>query len=282
MGFLYHIRVCNRHDLTGLIPWFIGTQHVGWLSPVVAAQCALHPELFHISDQGVALSETLTNPAQRTAQMLPFLKGLFDQGLLTAWRDEPYAVTDNFNDPPLMTVDRGAASALGIRSYGVHVNGYVRQDDGLYLWIGTRAEDRDVAPGMLDNMVAGGQPAGLSLMDNLQKECAEEANLAPALAVQARPVGIVRYTLSVPQGLRRDTLFLYDLEMPPEIIPVNTDGEVASFALLPALEVAEIVRSQNGFKFNCNLVIIDFLVRHGLLGPEEADYEAIVMGLRQE
>ena len=35
------------------------------------------------------------------------------------------------------------------------------------------------------------------------------------------------------------------------------------------------------FKFNCNLVIIDFLVRHGFITPEEPDYMAIVAGLRQ-
>jgi hypothetical protein len=30
-----------------------------------------------------------------------------------------------------------------------------------------------------------------------------------------------------------------------------------------------------------NLIVIDFLVRHGLIGPERADYIEIVEGLRQ-
>ncbi|MEC8136822.1 MAG: DUF4743 domain-containing protein, partial [Pseudomonadota bacterium] len=34
------------------------------------------------------------------------------------------------------------------------------------------------------------------------------------------------------------------------------------------------------FKFNCNLVIIDFLIRHGILDPDsEPDYTDLCRGL---
>jgi hypothetical protein len=35
------------------------------------------------------------------------------------------------------------------------------------------------------------------------------------------------------------------------------------------------------FMFNTNLVIIDFLIRHGVITPADADYAAIVKGLRR-
>lgn len=41
------------------------------------------------------------------------------------------------------------------------------------------------------------------------------------------------------------------------------DGEVESFELVPVKHVANIIRSTEFFKENCNLVIIDFLFRHG-------------------
>ena len=41
----------------------------------------------------------------------------------------------------------------------------------------------------------------------------------------------------------------------------------------------EIVEITDDFKFNCNLVIIDFCIRHGVLPPEHPDYEAILRGL---
>jgi hypothetical protein len=45
--------------------------------------------------------------------------------------------------------------------------------------------------------------------------------------------------------------------------------------------VAEIVRDTRQFKFNCNLVLIDFFVRHGVIAPEHPDYLAICRGLRR-
>ena len=51
--------------------------------------------------------------------------------------------------------------------------------------------------------------------------------------------------------------------------------------LWPMTKVAEIVSETREFKFNCNLVIIDFLVRHGLIAPDHPDYLDIVAGLRR-
>jgi hypothetical protein len=51
--------------------------------------------------------------------------------------------------------------------------------------------------------------------------------------------------------------------------------------LLPLAEVAAIVRETDDFKLNCNLVVIDFLIRHGWLDPQSPGYLALVLGLRQ-
>jgi hypothetical protein len=42
------------------------------------------------------------------------------------------------------------------------------------------------------------------------------------------------------------------------------------------------VRDTDDFKFNVPLVILDFLVRHGWLRPEDPDYVEIVAGLRRD
>ncbi|MDP6121564.1 MAG: hypothetical protein QF450_09225 [Rhodospirillales bacterium] len=74
---------------------------------------------------------------------------------------------------------------FGLCAYGVHVNGYVRGGGGMEMWIGRRALDKLTAPGKLDQLVAGGQPAGATLRDNLINECAEEVSLSQALAAQS-------------------------------------------------------------------------------------------------
>jgi hypothetical protein len=68
-----------------------------------------------------------------------------------------------------------------------------------------------------------------------------------------------------PEGLRRDVIFAYDLELPESFTPTPTDGEVEAFELWPAARVVECVREEQKFKFNVNLVLIDFFLRHGLV-----------------
>jgi hypothetical protein len=46
-------------------------------------------------------------------------------------------------------------------------------------------------------------------------------------------------------------------------------------------KVMQVVETTTEFKFNCNLVIIDFCIRHGLIGPDREDYLDLVQGLRR-
>ncbi|MFN2169608.1 MAG: DUF4743 domain-containing protein, partial [Anaerolineae bacterium] len=62
--------------------------------------------------------------------------------------------------------------------------------------------------------------------------------------------------------------------------PRCTDGEVDAFYRLPVAEVARLVSDTDEFKLNCNLVIIDFLVRHGMISQDDPDYIPILRGLR--
>jgi hypothetical protein len=55
---------------------------------------------------------------------------------------------------------------------------------------------------------------------------------------------------------------------------------VESFQLMPIEEVAALVSDTTEFKDNCNLVIIDFLIRHGIIKPDQPGYLSLVTGLR--
>ncbi len=225
------------------------------------------------------LAARLAGPDERSAAVGAVLGTLAGRGMIPGWRDEPYPVGTSFGAPACFTMERAAVPLFGVRGYGVDLNGYVRRGGGIERWIGRRALDRPTAPGKLDQMVAGGQPAGATLRDNLINECAEEASLSEGLAARAVPVGAVTYCVERAEGLRRDVLFNYDLELPPDFRPVNADGEIAEFYLWPIERVIETVRDSDAFKFNCALVVIDFLVRHGLIPPDHPDYVEIVRGL---
>ncbi|UEM18920.1 DUF4743 domain-containing protein [Skermanella mucosa] len=280
-SYLHHISACNTHDLTGFRPFRVAEDRVGWVRHALADHLARFGDVFDVRPDMVSLRETLDTFESRSEAMARVLDALVADGTIQRLRREAYPVVTAWGAEPLLKIDRSAVAFFGIRSFGLHVNGFVRRPDGLHLWIGKRATDRRIAPGKLDNLVAGGQPYGLSLDENLVKEAEEEAGLSAGLARRAVPVGAVSYLMETEAGLKPDTLFVYDLEVAEDFKPRNTDGEVEEFMLWPLDQVAARVRESDDFKFNVNLVIIDFLVRHGYLKPEQPDYLDLVMGLRR-
>lgn len=279
MAFIDHIAACNRHDLSRFRPFRVAGQTAGWIREDFLGRLTGRPDLFMLQPHAVTLNPTLETPQARSEALERFLLELRDDGTIKGWRGERYAVARRFGETPLLEIERAAVPFFGIRAYGVHLVGYVRRPDGLHIWVGRRSRLKPTYPGMLDNTVAGGQPAGLGLMENLVKECEEEASMPAALARTARPVGVVTYCMEQAEGLKPDVLYNFELELPDGFVPENRDGEIESFELWPAEKVIARVRDTFEFKFNCNLVLIDFFVRHGLIGPDEPDYVSLVTGL---
>ena len=283
MSFLDHIRRCNNADLSQFEPWFVGSERAGFIHRDFAPELARRPDLFAHRDKAWHLDPALDTPLKRTAAMRSFLLALREAGHFKGlWREEAYAVTWEFARPALLDMERSAVPWFGVRAFGPHMTGHVRRPDGLHIWVPRRSYTTPTFPGQLDNTVAGGQPAGIGLHDNLVKECGEEASIPPELAREAKAVGFVSYWNQSGAQLKPDIMSCFDLELPADFTPAANDGEVHSFELWPARRVFETVRDTVEFKYNCNLVLIDFFVRHGMLSADDPDFIPIVSGLRKE
>ena len=282
MTYLRPITQCNTFHPQDFTPLVIAGEAVGFIAHRHRPVLAEYPSIFALDESAVHLSPTLSSPEKRTAALSEVCQTLAQRELVAPLRHEPYAVKQRWSSPELCRVDRVCAGFFGVRSWGVHVNGYRRlNDDSLALWVAKRAANRAVEPGKWDNMVAGGQPAGLSVGENVVKEAYEEAGIPTDIARQARAVGAITYALQTQTSLRRDTLFCFDLEVDADFQPVNTDGEVERFELWPLARALDVVRATTDFKYNVGLTIIDFAVRHGALNADnESDYEALLSGLR--
>lgn len=285
--FWRHIARCN--DLpspAGFTPFLISGQQVGWVGPEVLRSLTFRPAAFHFDGRGVSLAGRLRSPGARSEALAEAVSDLVRAGLVPRLRDERYDVRAAPGGPSLATLDRSAIPAFGVRAEGVHVNGLVRRPGGIHLWVAVRAADKSVDPGKLDHIVAGGIPAGLGPEETLVKEAGEEASIPPALAATARPVATIGYVMAwdAPgggaRGMRRDTLHVYDLDLPEDFVPRPNDDEVARFELWPIERVAETVRTTDRFKFNVNLVLIDLFLRLGLI-PPGPEAERLRQGLRQ-
>ena len=273
-----HIETCNdMASLAGLVPWRIGSARVGWLTAEMAHRLRSLRGAFLSGDDGLELAAGEALEA-RSGALHDVAAHLASAGVVSL-RREAFDVRAEPDSEALARLDRGALSPLGVTSQGVHVNGRVRRPDGLHLWVGWRAKNKSVAPGKLDNLVAGGVPSGLSPVQTLLKEAAEEASMPPALAARARQVSRVSYRMADGPGVRRDVLHCFDLDLPDDFTPIPADGEVERFELWPAVRLLQTVRETSDVKFNVNLVLIDLFLREGLVDPGGDEGKRLRAGL---
>ena len=276
LSYLDHINRCNEYSLKGRYPFLIDGVRFGFVTNEFAQTLNQFPDVFILTGSELRLSEALTTPKMRTDAVATVLEECRRQGMIQAWNDELFAVKNDFSDPEVMAVQRAAVAHFGLRAYGVHVDGLVNTRQGEKLWIATRAANKTTFPGMLDHIVAGGQPAGMGLLENVIKEADEEASIPESLASKAQLKSTITYCTESQNGLKPDTLFAFDLTLPEDFVPQSNDGEVASFELLDLDEVAEIIDTTERFKPNCNLVIIDLLIRKGVIKQQSSELSRLL------
>jgi Domain of unknown function (DUF4743) len=280
MSFRDHIAACNNYDPARVVPLFAGGDRVGLLRRDNAAALGRYPDVFAIADDRVnLLARGDVAAVSRTVDTV--VDALVAEKRIPKSRNETFDVAPRWGAPVVFRLDRGAVPFFGTRAFGVHLNGYRRNGNTLDLWVGRRAPDKSVAPDKLDNVVAGGIGNGHGLEETLLKEGEEEASIPRSLTSRAVPAGAVSYRMENELGIRDDVLFVFDLEMPADFLPINQDGEIVHFELVPAAAVLERVRTTDDFKFNVNLVILDFAVRHGLLRPDDPEYLDVATGLHR-
>ncbi|ORY19011.1 thiamine pyrophosphokinase [Clohesyomyces aquaticus] len=236
---------------------------------------------------GVSTTEQRSDVVMRTVLAMK-KTGYFK--VLEKWRDELYPVYGK-NKELLFDVERSASPLLGVVTYGVHCTAYVkREDDELKIWIPRRAKTKQTYGGMLDNAVAGGIASGEGPFESLVRECGEEASLAEDLVrSRAKACGTVTYFYIRDERaggetglLQPECQYIYDIELPEDVVPKPGDDEVEEFYLWTVGEVQEAM-AKGEFKPNCALVMLDFFIRHGVLTTEnEKDYVEIVSRLHRK
>lgn len=202
--------------------------------------------------------------------------------VLDGWRSELYPIYGPGKEL-ILSMERSASPLFGVVTYGVHMTGYVQTKEGMKIWAPRRALTKPTYPGMMDNTVAGGLSTGEKPFECLVRECEEEASLPADLVQSAKPCGTLTYfhvrdsRAGGEIGLcQPECQYIYDLELPSNVIPKPGDDEAIDFQLLTIKEVQDAM-AEGKFKPNCAHVLVEFFVRHGILTPEnEPDYIEIV------
>lgn len=238
------------------------------------------PRLRRFPDAFVETSSALALrlPAgERDARLAEIHATLRDEGLIVAWRDEPYPLRD-VRGGEHATIERAASRFWGTLTLGAHCNGYVADDRGrpTHLWIARRADTKQTDPGRLDNLIGGGVPRGQSPREALVREGWEEAGL-----VEARLAGLVEGEVlelecDIPEGRQHEHLYVYDLALPAGVEPRNTDGEVSWHRCMPVAQ-ALAHAAAGELTTDAALATLAFALRHGLVEPAEKEAESTGM-----
>jgi 8-oxo-dGTP pyrophosphatase MutT (NUDIX family) len=251
------------------VPLRIENDVIGWVDHERAEVLLRFADVFHRRTSSIAsdlaFNAAFRSSAARTAALDRVVDVLAAEGRLSAWRGERYAIATHLSAPPLCLIERAAARFFGIRTYAAHVNGLVRGDP-TSMWLARRSPNKAIDPGMLDNLVGGGIPAGATVAATMVRETWEEAGIPADVAVTATPAGEVRVCRSRPDGLQRESIFTHDLSLPADFVPSNQDGEAVEHRLVSLSEAAALIaddRGPNVVTADASLVILDFLLRQG-------------------
>src|SRR5215469_15168440 len=166
MSFRDHIRSCNNYDAARVVPLIAGNDRVGLLRRDNAGALQRFPNVFAVEYDKARL--LASGDAAAVSQAVEgVVDALVAENRVPKWRNETFDVAPRWGMPPVFRLDRGAVPFFGVRAYGVHLNGYVHEGNGLRLWIGRRSPDKQIAPDKLDNLVAGGIGNGYGIEETL-------------------------------------------------------------------------------------------------------------------
>ncbi|KAL6399706.1 hypothetical protein AUP68_17112 [Ilyonectria robusta] len=181
----YHLRVDNVESPVGIV------------HPKVV-EALRHIAGRRLDEEGDFKSITVVGddePSRSKIVALTFSQ-LRDSGgfeVLSRWRDElkPIFGPDN---AVLFSVERAAASMLGIVQYGIQLSVYSYTPGSKFpsIWILKRSATTANYSGMLDNTVAGGYHTGEDPLQAVVREADEEASIpAELVRAAARPCGTI-------------------------------------------------------------------------------------------
>lgn len=200
---------------------------------------------------------------------------ILDNRASMGWRDEKYGVYEINESPtngrPVFELERSFCSYLGIKTFGVHVNCFYRQNGQIYLWVGRRSPTKQTYPNLLDNCFAGGFTAGMTPLEILVKEANEEASIPADMCDGAKFVGTLECTHHTKDTIAPECEYIFDIELPADFVPEPRDGEMSGFkavCLSPNVVIATFSEVAE-WKPNCYAISLDFAIRHGVFGVDQ-------------
>jgi 8-oxo-dGTP pyrophosphatase MutT (NUDIX family) len=253
-----------------------GKTHIGYVHSKIAKHIILNVKDVYLLEKNIYLENTSEIKVKKI--ILKITETLSKKKNFFIPSSELFSCRNTIDGKEFFKLDRKLVEYLGIRGYGVHLIAYIKKKNSYKLWVPKRNKNKLASPSKFDNSVAGGVRAGEGIFSALEREAYEEAGLKKKQLNNVKLVGTLNYNWkNSPYTLRRDTLYLFDLEVDDKFKPQCLDGEVEKFELMEWKKVLKLMQNTDSIKNNCNLVFFNFMVRHSLINEKlEKNYEEIL------
>ena len=253
-----------------------GKTHIGYVHSKIAKHIILNVKDVYLLEKNIYLENTSEIKVKKI--ILKITETLSKKKNFFIPSNELFSCRNTIDGKEFFKLDRKLVEYLGIRGYGVHLIAYIKKKNSYKLWVPKRNKNKLASPSKFDNSVAGGVRAGEGIFSALEREAYEEAGLKKKQLNNVKLVGTLNYNWkNSPYTLRRDTLYLFDLEVDDKFKPQCLDGEVEKFELMEWKKVLKLMQNTDSIKNNCNLVFFNFMVRHSLINEKlEKNYEEIL------
>lgn len=248
----------------GMVPLQVGGATVGWVRDTWHERLLEPPTPFAAAGDAVVLAVPTDGFDARTEALARWAGALHARVGIPGWRDERCVVFDDAR--PLFAIERALLRPLGLRLRSALACAWSDRVDGPAIWVARRADTKPVDPGLLDVLVGGGIAGFDDAWSTMVRECAEEAGLPEAVARTATPAGTLELChAAVDDGLpvlHREHVTLYELRLPPGVVPRCADGEHQSIvAMSPAEAIASI--EGGGWTRDGAQATLDLIARRG-------------------
>ena len=253
-----------------------GKTHIGYVHSKIAKHIILNVKDVYLLEKNIYLENTSEIKVKKI--ILKITETLSKKKRFFIPTNELFSCRNTIDGKEFFKLDRKLVEYLGIRGYGVHLIAYIKKKNSYKLWVPKRNKNKLASPSKFDNSVAGGVRAGEGIFSALEREAYEEAGLKKKQLNNVKLVGTLNYNWkNSPYTLRRDTLYLFDLEVDDKFKPQCLDGEVEKFELMEWKKVLKLMQNTDSIKNNCNLVFFNFMIRHSLINEKlEKNYEEIL------
>ncbi|KAF3932513.1 hypothetical protein ABW20_dc0100363 [Dactylellina cionopaga] len=193
--------------------------------------------------------------------------------ILGKWNSESYSMlAPDFEQ--IMGVNGCAVEFFGMQTRSIYMLLYVKSktDEERKIWVAKRSMFKSSYPGQLDVTIVGKIVAGERPLVAVAREAFEEASIPESYTLQhARSLGVVRYQQKKDNagkfGCMIQNIYVYEMELSPDIIPTPFDGEVDNFKLVPMKEVRNLLETGKIMPL-CAMSFIDNLIHNGDINDE--------------